>query len=207
MRELSLYEMNLLCRLMAEDIVDIFEEEEPADFEFSFNNVKFNLYISKYKLRKLGLIEPPEKPANLFFNMNDWHKLNPNIITIDYILDLVKNKESAQVIKDKDQMLELIEFSVKSELIFFTAWRDRVWGDDWRIMILLNDVFGYACSDLEDIEFSDIPELINLYDDYKASGVFAYASMKRNWTMPIKPRITEKFLIAVEKLKKEYVHE
>ena len=33
MRELSLYEMNLLCRLMAEDIVDIFEEEEPAQID------------------------------------------------------------------------------------------------------------------------------------------------------------------------------
>lgn len=56
----------------------------------------------------------------------------------------------------------------------------------------MNDVFGWACADSENIEGSDLVDLKPYWDKYGDDALMAYASIARGCDL-IKPRMTDTF--------------
>lgn len=72
-------------------------------------------------------------------------------------------------------------------------------GSKGTLVINVNDTFGYACADSEDMTFNDINPVYELYKDFGYDGVVAWVAKNRNED-PIKPRMTEKYKQAKERL-------
>jgi hypothetical protein len=66
-------------------------------------------------------------------------------------------------------------------------------GESIKLYLILNDVFMHASSDEEDIEPWEVEGIYNVYTKYGHTGIAAYASEKRNESLPILNLITYKF--------------
>lgn len=209
MKQLSLYEANLFLRLMHHDVVDLLpidDEDRDDYFDTEFNGYQFGVYVSPFSLETRGFKKPCEykENHNLFFNINEWIKLNPNL-DLDALLNTLSNeeKEKAQVIDNEETMSKLLKFTLDSDVVFFSSYDDKTktWGNKTKPCLLLNDVFGYACADAESFDINKLDLLIDIWNKHDYEGVIAYASYLRNWENPIQPRITEKYLKAVDYVK------
>lgn len=78
---------------------------------------------------------------------------------------------------------------------------------NYKPYILLNDVFGWACSDSEEFEISEAPYLLTLAVKYGDCGLHAWASLKRKeWVERgdehvIDDCFTKEFKLAREEIK------
>lgn len=65
----------------------------------------------------------------------------------------------------------------------------------------MNDTFGYACADSEEMDADDVGEILDIYKKYGSASLIAYASLKSG-DLPIKPLRTKEFFKAKKELEK-----
>ena len=66
--------------------------------------------------------------------------------------------------------------------------------------ILMNDTFAYACSDGEELPLDDLPTVLQLWREFKWSGLIAWAAQRRG-IEPIGPHRGEQYRAAVRHLR------
>jgi len=69
------------------------------------------------------------------------------------------------------------------------------------LILNMNDTFGYACADSEQMDASDVEEILHTYQKYGSATLIAYASVKTG-DLPIKPLRTKEFFKAKKELEK-----
>ena len=75
------------------------------------------------------------------------------------------------------------------------------------VSLNMNDTFGYACADAEDVLPEEFALVVELFEKFDYHGFTAWAAYKRkqdpnSWSCePIKPRITPQYLEAVAYIK------
>lgn len=88
---------------------------------------------------------------------------------------------------------ETIYKMLKEEILYLSLDKE----EKIRPWLLMNDTFGYACSDSEEVEIGEMPILSKIYDTHKYDGLIAWAANKRGCE-PIKPLITDEYKLALE---------
>lgn len=58
--------------------------------------------------------------------------------------------------------------------------------------VSMNDTFAYACADDEDVTVEELPLVADIWRDYGADGLTAWAAIRRDET-PIRERQTERY--------------
>lgn len=81
----------------------------------------------------------------------------------------------------------LIKYLVRNDIIYLSVKKSEIY-----ILVNLNDIFMYACSDCENVELDEISIIYDLYNKYDFDGIIAYFSIK-NKIKPIKERRTTKY--------------
>jgi hypothetical protein len=64
----------------------------------------------------------------------------------------------------------------------------------------MNDTFGWACSDSEEIDSGDLMDMLPLYEKYSYDAFTAYVSVKRGGELPIMPLLTDNFYKAKKEI-------
>lgn len=113
-------------------------------------------------------------------------ELLEKVIVINKYLDNLSYRQylSLSYLKNKDYIC----FYIKDENICLT--------------ISLNDTFGYACYDYEDVDITELELLEDLDTYYDYDGIVAWAGIKRG-ADPIKERQTERWKNACQYIKEK----
>lgn len=98
----------------------------------------------------------------------------------------------------KQQLYEWILFLANEDIVYARTNADNPRG--FRLSVICNDVFAYACSDSKAIDDDQIPLLHHLYKTYSYCGVIAWLAYVRKQN-PLKEHITENYKRASRELK------
>ena len=96
------------------------------------------------------------------------------------------------------QKLALEDLLLDSESVFI-QWNDE--DDKVYVELNMNDTFGYACADGEELKVEDFEVASKLYKQFENDGLTAFVAQKRN-ADPLKELVNEKYKAAREYLKK-----
>ncbi len=96
--------------------------------------------------------------------------------------------------QEKEDCLELL----LNEVINLSAREEMV-----RCWLQMNDTFGFACADGEDIEVKDFEIILHLWRKYGYDGLIAWAAHKRSDT-PLESLLTKDYLMALNEVERLY---
>lgn len=97
------------------------------------------------------------------------------------------------------QQQECVETLLHKDELLLDIHNDHV-----HMLLCMNDVFGYACSESEVVELEELPEVADVFSKYGWDGLKAWASIKSS-QVPIDPCITDKYKEAIKYLRSNRV--
>lgn len=90
----------------------------------------------------------------------------------------------------------------QQELRDLRALQSIVLEGSFHVVLNMNDTFGWACSDAEEMPVEDIVHMVPLFQQYGHDAINAYAAVKRDCDAMDHPQVrTQKYWDAKEKIK------
>lgn len=74
----------------------------------------------------------------------------------------------------------------------------------FHLTLNMNDTFGWATADSEDVSDIDIPKLVEVYQKFGSSGVDAFAAMQRGYDVMDHPAVRTPLYYAAKEYLKDY---
>ena len=75
----------------------------------------------------------------------------------------------------------------------------RITGKDVRLWVVMNDTFGYACADGEDVPLDQLSSVSRMWSEHGHDGLTAWAARQRG-EQPLRELLTDKYATAVAAL-------
>jgi len=67
------------------------------------------------------------------------------------------------------------------------------------VYVNMNDTWGYACADSEEVPVDELPKVLYAWKNYEGDGLTAWAALKTGYK-PIEPLLTDKYYEAHTKI-------